>query len=237
MLIRPIGQGRRLRRQLEDRVRSTDLPLRICSSPLSIIEEAPGEIDTRGRAGILFTSANAVRIFSRRSNERNLKALCVGKNTALAAMQAGLVADPQASVSETSLELVERVVCDYRSGGGPYLYVRGSPIARDLVSLLGAEGVPVDEIVVYRQFPASLTLEAKDVIQGGAACVPVYSAFSARRLADEIANLEIANLVCPCISAPVGEALEGIARVSVRIAARPDGDVMQELILSCCRLE
>ena len=164
-------------------------------------------------------------------------ALCVGKNTILAAMRAGLPTDPQASVSETSLQLVERVICDFRSGGGPYLYVRGSPIARDLVSLLGAEGVPVDEIVVYRQFPASLTCEAKNIIQGRAACVPVYSAFSARRLADEIANLEIANLVCPCISAPVGEALAGIARVSVRISSRPNGDAMQELILSCCRLE
>ncbi len=237
MLIRSIDQGRRLRRQLEDGTRSTGVPLRICSSPLSIIEEVPGEIDTRGRAGILFTSANAVRIFSRRSNERDLKALCVGKNTTLAAMRAGLATDPQASVSETSLELVEHVICAYRSGGGPYLYVRGSPIARDLVSLLGAEGVPVDEIVVYRQCPASLTREAKDIIQGRAACVPVYSAFAARRLADEIADLDIADLVCPCISAPAGEALEGIARVSVRIAARPNGDVMQELILSCCRLE
>ena len=237
MLIRPIDQGRRLRRQLEDRARSTGLPLRMCSSPLSIIEEVPGEIDTRGKAGILFTSSNAVRIFSRRSNERDLKALCVGKTTTLAAMQAGLAADSQASVSETSLELVERVICDHRSGGGPYLYVRGSPVARDLVSLLGAEGVPVDEIVVYRQFPASLTREAKDIIRGRAACVPVYSALSARRLADEISNLEIADLVCPCISAPVGESLAGIARVSVRIAARPNGDVMQELILSCCRLE
>ncbi len=236
VLIRPIDQGRRLREILRNRAQTAGRLPRIHLSPLSVIEEVPGEVDTRGKAGILFTSANAVRIFSRRSNERRLKALCVGQTTTVAAMEAGLVTDPPTFGSGTSLELVERVIRDFRSGGGPYLYVRGSPIARDLVSLLGAEDISVDEAIVYRQSPARLTREAKDSIQGQAVCVPVYSAFAARRLADEIVGLEIADMVCPCISPLVGGALAGIAGVSVRAAAVPSGDVMQELILSCCRL-
>ena len=236
VLIRPIDQGRHLRETLRNRAQTAGMRQRIHLSPLSVIEEVPGEIDTRGKAGILFTSANAVRIFSRRSSERDLKALCVGKTTTAAAMQAGLAAGPLEFGSVTSLELVERVIRDFRSGGGPYLYVRGSPVARDLVSLLGAEDVPVDEVIVYRQSPAPLTREAKDTIQGQAVCVPVYSAFAARRLADEVAELEIADMVCPCISPLVGDALAGIAGVSVRAASAPSGDVMQELILSCCRL-
>ena len=237
VLIRPIDQGRRLREQLENRARTTGRRLRIFLSPLSVIEEVPGEIDTRGKAGVLFTSANAVRIFSRRSRERDLKALCVGKNTTAAAMQAGLATDPPTLGSATSLELVEHVIRDFRSGGGPYLYVRGSPVARDLVSLLGTEGVPIDEAIVYRQSPAPLTGEAKGNIQRQAVCVPVYSAFAARRLADEIAKLEVSDMACPCISPLVSDALAGIAGVSVRTAAAPSGDIMQELILSCCRLE
>ncbi len=206
-------------------------------SPLVEIEEVAGTIDTRSRAGLLFTSANAVRIFARRSRDRGLKAHCVGETTTMAAIEAGLATDGPGSACETSQDLVEKVVDEPRSNRGPYLYVRGSPVARDLVSLLGARNVPVEEVVVYRQSPVALTDEARDIIQRQAACVPLYSRFAARRLADEIAGMDICDLACPCMSTTVGAPLAGIPGVSLSTAASPKGDEMLKLILNCCRLD
>ena len=237
LLIRPIEQSRDLEETLRTSLDPDHPPLRTVYSPLVRIEPLQVPINTVGMDGVVFTSANAVREFSQRVADRRFTAFCVGPRTREAAIQAGYVRVRIPDGAGNAAALATLVEMDWRRGGGPYLYVRGQPVATNLAGLLSARSVPVKEIVIYRQAVVPLRGSAQKVVAQAATCVPVYSANAARRLIAELAGLEPYDMVCPCIGDTAGRILAGQPGIRPVVAGRPSGDAMTELILHCLHLE
>ena len=234
LMIRPAAQGRAFARRLRAR---SDRPLRILFSPLVAIEEVPATFDLEGRRGILFTSPNAVAALAGRTAERTLEAYCVGPGTHEAARAAGFPAVRHEGVPGSVAGLVEAVAKRAGASGRPFLYPRGERVAQDLAGRLARRGVAVDSVVLYRQAPLPLTERARVALSSWPLCIPVFSAFGATRLAREIGAAAPANLVCPCISRRAARPLAALRHTAVEVAAAPDGDAMQDLILKTARLE
>ena len=234
LMIRPVAQGR----SFADRLRArSDRPLRILFSPLVAIEEVPAAVDLAGRQGILFTSPNAVAALAGRTSDRTVAAFCVGPGTLDAARAAGFPAVRHQGAPGSMTGLVELAAKRADASGRPYLYPRGERVAHDLAGRLARRGVTVESVILYRQKPLPLSAVAREAIRSRPLCVPVFSAFGASRLARELGNMVPANLVCPCISRRAARPLAALGHTAVEVAATPDGDAMQDLILKISRME
>jgi uroporphyrinogen-III synthase len=133
--------------------------------PLLQIEPEKAPLSLEGVQGLLFTSANGVRAFAAATPVRDIPALCVGEGTAAAARAAGFAAE---SAQGDAGALARLAAAGWLPGGGEYLHVRGRDTAGDLAGALGAEGIPVREVVLYDARPlAAVPQLLAEALQAG----------------------------------------------------------------------
>lgn len=105
------------------------------------------EIDLGGAAALAFTSANGVRAFAARSEERALRVFAVGSATAQAARRAGfrsvLSADGDVAV------LAQGVAARRGELNGAVVHAGAAELAGDLVGELQQRGVEARRLVLY----------------------------------------------------------------------------------------
>lgn len=219
LLTRPEADSRRFARAVCDRLG----PGEVVIAPLTEIVPRPDPPDPAGHAGVILTSANALVPGIRWP--AGLTAWCVGARTAAAAGAAGLSPRSAEGALEDLLALIRA-----ERPAGRLLYLRGARVAGDLAAALAAEGIAVDEAVVYDQRACPPGPEAAALLaRPGPVVIPVFSADSARRLAPFLSG-SIAKCHIAAISPAVAQVLPVQSAATINVAARPDSGAMLDLL-------
>ena len=188
---------------------------------------------------LLFTSANGVRAFVRRTDRRDRAAYAVGDATARAARDAGF--DSVESASGDVYALADLVGARCRPADGALLHVAGTTVAGDLSGLLGARGFTVRREAMYEAV-ASTVLSAgtaSDLAEGQIDAVLIFSPRTARsfvRLVQEAGLIDSCRTVdVLCLSPAVAEAARtcnsgSVPWKSVQVAERPEQDSLLALL-------
>ncbi|MCP5075496.1 MAG: uroporphyrinogen-III synthase [Rhodobacteraceae bacterium] len=181
------------------------------------IEPIAANVDFLGVSHLLFTSVNGVKQLAVRSRERDIPALCVGKNTALAAKAAGFETQ---EADGTANDLLRLVLEQRPQKAGKFLHIGGEELSVDLAKLLSSVGVAADRLVLYRQKPVTMTPRAIEILANYPVVAPVFSENGAKVLLQQIENKRIKDLTVVCISAAVAKVFR-FASVEVVTSARP----------------
>lgn len=197
---------------------------------LSIAPDLAAALPLAGATALLFTSANGVRAFALRSQERGLAVFAVGAATARAAREVGFADIACADGDAAALEAL--VLARRRPGDGPLLHVAGKVVAGDLAGRLAARGFEVRTAALYAAEPSPrLSDAARDAFaQGGIDGVLVFSPRSAAILVGlvEAAGLRAAaaRIDLYALSEAVVAAASGLAWRRVVVAAAPNEDAL-----------
>jgi uroporphyrinogen-III synthase len=199
-------------------------------------------------AGVIITSANALRAVEPQLAERGLLGLplfAVGERTASAARRAGFgtvisadgdAADLRDLVLAKAGKFAEVKKSKKSGKARPLLYLAGAELSRDLAGELADElalhGIEVITRITYRMVASpGLPREACDAIAANQVeAVLHYSARSARAFLDAIraAGVEISALAVRqcCISAAVAAILREAGATRVTVASSPDENAL-----------
>jgi len=191
-------------------------------------------LDLAGVQALLFTSANGVRAFARRTGARDLPAFAVGDATARAARAAGFARVESAAGAVDDLAALVRARLD--PARGALLHAAGADVAGDLAGSLVAAGFDVRRVVLYRaakarQLPAAA---ARALAEGTLDAVLFFSPRSAATFVTlaRKAGVEpaLARLDALCLSEAVAAVVRGVAWRTVAVAARPDQPALLQLV-------
>lgn len=103
-------------------------------------------------AGLLLTSAQAVRYFIKRAQAAHIPVFCVGKHTAQAAREAGF--SDVISLDGTGQDLAKHIAGLAGVEDKSFLHIHGRDVAYCIADDLMERGIIVDEIVVYEAVQA-----------------------------------------------------------------------------------
>jgi len=174
---------------------------------------------------LLFTSANGVRAFARRSDRRDLPAYAVGDATARAAWDAGFGRVESAGGDVNDLAALVRRRCD--PAAGLLFHAAGSAVAGDLAGLLGGSGYAVRRLALYHAEQAAALNDAtrRALAEGAVDFALFFSPRSAAGFARLVKDAGLANscagIGAICLSDAVGGAFDGLAWRRVTVAAEP----------------
>lgn len=199
----------------------------IIPSPVLTIEPVLPLPDPEGVFALVFTSANAVRVFAQGGKGRGLRAYCVGASTANAARRAGFRA---LSAGGDVSDLLEMLTASHKAGDAPYLYLHGEKTAVDLAGLLRERDIPVRARMIYRQVEQPLSDKARQVLAAREVIVPLFSANSARIFARQVGTLPKSRIQAVCMSRAVAGALTGFDEKNIHFAAHPGREGMIKAI-------
>ncbi len=151
-------------------------------------------------SGLVFTSANGVRTFVERSNDRSHAAWSVGPATAAAAREAGF--DQVFESAGNAVDLANFIAAHATPGPKPLLHVANAAAKGDLKSTLAELGFTVTFAPLYAMQPAAvLAPGAVNALEAGQACIVlVHSAKGAERFATLIDDLDFQNTFAVAIS-------------------------------------
>ena len=125
------------------------LGYQICLAPmLEIIPVAIQDQNFESYVGFIFTSANALNHFSVLCEERMLPVYVVGDSNEEMAKRLGYE-----NIFNTGANIEDLILyfkSERRPAQGPYLYLRGQDITRDLKNDLSNAGFDVDDLIVYQ---------------------------------------------------------------------------------------
>ncbi len=186
-------------------------------------------------AGILVTSANAVRaiaVHPRHDELRGVAVFTVGERTAQAMRTAGFtdVMSADGDVKDLAALVAARL-----KPVAPLLYLAGEERSGDLAGELRGQDFAVQTVLVYRASVADkLPRAAVDALAAGIDGVLHFSRRSAEAYvnAAQGSGLFTAALTGPvhyCLSARVAEPLNAAGAANIRIAARPEEAALLDL--------
>jgi uroporphyrinogen-III synthase len=186
-------------------------------------------------AGILVTSANAVRAVAahRRHDElRGVAVFTVGERTAQAMRTAGFtnVISAAGDVNDLTALVAARL-----QPVAPLLYLAGEERSGDLAGALRGQNFAVHTVLVYRAIVADkLPRAAAAALAAGIDGVLHFSRRSAEAYVTvaQDSGLSANALTGPvhyCLSARVAEPLYAAGAANVRVAARPDETALLDL--------
>lgn len=189
--------------------RLRDLGQRAIASPaLTLVPRPETSLpDAASLAGLVFTSANGVRTYCARREDRSLTAWCVGPATAAAAREAGF-SQVQESAGNAR-DLTDFIAARSRPAAKPLLHVANMAAAGGLKGRLESHGFTVDFAPIYQMQPAStLSTEAVACLdRGDSAIILIHSAKGAAAFADLIAPYQTEQLYIVAISQAAAEPL------------------------------
>jgi uroporphyrinogen-III synthase len=182
-------------------------------------------LDLAGVQALLATSANGIRAFTRRSEQRDVPVLAVGDATARAARAAGFTSVESASGDVGALaDLARRRLHPAR---GPLLHVAATEVAGDLAATLAADGFGYRREVSYRARTAD-RLSDELAANLGRGAVDAVLVFSPRTGVTLVRLLQAAGLstaarraICFCLSHAVAAAIAPVAWREVVVAKQP----------------
>jgi uroporphyrinogen-III synthase len=180
-------------------------------------------------AAVLMTSANAARALSvhpRGKELLRLPAFTVGMRSAEAARATGFA--NVVSADGALLDLVTVVASRFAARSNPLLYLAGEDRAGDLAGELGAHGIEVDTVVIYRavaaeRLPADLARALSNDGLDGALHYSRRSVSTLIELSRAAGVLNaLLNLAHYCLSDDVAAPLRVAGAGRISIAPRPD---------------
>lgn len=188
---------------------------------------------------LLFTSANGVRAFTRRTGRLDRTVYAVGDATARAAREAGFTTVESAGGDVYAL--ADLVGARARPEAGVLLHVAGTVVAGDLSGLLTAKGFSVRREAMYEALPSARLglFTAAALAEGRMDAVLIFSPRTGRsfvRLVAEAGLLDRCRTVdALCLSPAVSEAVrtcnaEQVPWRSVQVAERPEQDSLLALL-------
>jgi len=177
---------------------------------------------------VLMTSANAARAIAahRRADElKSLPVFTVGARSAEAAREAGF--GDVTSADGALSELVSLVAARFSGRVGGLLYLAGEDRAGDLTGELGAQGIAVDTVVVYRavaaeSLPADLVRALSSARLDGALHYSRRSLTTLIELSRPAGVLNaVLNLAHYCLSEEIAVPLREAGAERISVAPRP----------------
>jgi uroporphyrinogen-III synthase len=232
LVTRPEPEGAQTAARLRDRGHEVRL------APLLRIEPVTDAAFGAGPwAGVVFTSANAVRAIAGHRRFGALAALpafVVGARTRDAAVAAGL---PNVVSAEGDVGDLAGLIAAGREGNGlPFLYFAGSDRAGDLAGALAKAGRVVETVIAYRAVIVSdFDAGTRSVIGGGGIDGVLH--YSERTAGAFIAAAQAAGIMDSaiklrhfCLSAQVAAPLAAAGAVAMEIAAAPNEAALFALI-------
>ncbi|HCQ64153.1 MAG TPA: uroporphyrinogen-III synthase [Rhodobacteraceae bacterium] len=220
VLTRPEAQSRALVAALGAVL---DVDARIIVAPIMEIVCAETLPDLRPFAGVILTSANAVRCGPPLTGKR---AFCVGESTAAAARDVGAEI---VTVARNADELVGGI-----TGPGPLVHLRGEHARGAVAQRLTEAGTRTDEAIVYAQKARALTEAARRAIEGAqAAVLPLFSPRSARLVGATVRPGPALHTIA--MSPAVARAWADTTASEAEICGAPTGDAMLARIVAALR--
>lgn len=222
ILTRPAGASRRFSADLGVMLNGR---ARIMIAPVMEIVPETDQKDYAGFQTLILTSARAVDALENSKSLAGRLAYCVGDRTAAAARAAGLRA---ISVSGDARKLYDRIVKDRPPQ--PWLHLSGSHQRVDLTARFQEAGFSASRRVVYRQESRPIGDLALRALLRPNVILPVFSARSARLLAEALPETAPPPSVV-AISKVAADAWVAPKR-AVRVAPNPDAESMAYAILA-----
>ena len=195
--------------------------------PMLTVKNLPGPpLDLAGAQAVLFTSANGVRAFCTRTNDRVLPVFAVGDATADAAVAAGFTI--VRSAAGTAKELAALVVRHCAPAAGRLIHASGQDVATDLSATLRESGYSVERLILYVAHPATrLSPALQDALSSAAVRAALF--FSPRsgaiftRLARDARVAQCCERVAAlCISRGVANSIADVQWRTVAVTPRPN---------------
>lgn len=206
----------------------------IISPVLDINFRAAINVDLKDVQGLVFTSANGVRAWGPRREERDLTAYCVAQATANAAREIGFRRVHAGEGNVASLvELIRRKAKPSR---GALLHVRGIHIAGDLAGPLKADGFKMREAIGYGAVSVDVLAEEAiaAIVSGAPVQVLIHSARGAKSFLDLCKKFGLlhwlSSVTAYGISANALKPLENAGFAGLLAAPRPDEDALLGLL-------
>ncbi len=194
---------------------------------LEVRETGTGLPELEGIAALAFTSANAVRAFAGRSDDRALPVFAVGEATAEAARAAGF-GDVTTSFGGTTA-LADLIAARREHIAGAILHPSAAEPAGDLAGDLAQAGLVARRLVLYETLPADIPSSFSERL-ASLAFVLVHSPRAARILRGCLDACPAPGLAAICLSAAVAAPLDGAALASVRAASTPEEEALVTLL-------
>ncbi|KAA0677045.1 uroporphyrinogen-III synthase [Roseomonas genomospecies 6] len=198
------------------------------------------EPDVENVQALLFTSANGVRGYTRRTSRRDRPVYAVGDATATAAREAGFARVESASGDVYALAALVRARCT--ATAGPLLHVAGTKLAGDLAGMLAEDGFSILRETLYDAVPTERLSDgtAEALRTGTLDAVLFFSPRTARsfvRLVAEAGLIDRCRTVdALCLSPAVAEAARAYGELgvtpwhNVRVAPRPEQESLLGLL-------
>ncbi len=205
--------------------------------PLLEINYLQGALpDLSKMQGVLATSANGIRAFSRVSDNRHIKIWAVGDATARSARDAGF--DTVMSAGGDVDALAALVIAQTNPSLGPLLHVAGSRLAGDLGAMLEAAGFVYNRSVLYEaRTLTELSPGLCDAFQANTLDgIVLFSPRTAKTLVRLIEKhglaAQLSKVTVFCLSKAVAQKVEALDWKKVIIATIPQEDALIDTIFS-----
>jgi len=199
ILTRPLADAQCLAEQ----IRQTDPTLDVHLAPLIAVQPVPHCIDTIANcAGLILTSANAVRSLDPAAAVVGMTAWCVGPRTGAAGRQRGL--DVRVAGGSAN-DLIELLLADRPVG--ELLYIRGTHIAAPLADRLKESGIRIRDIITYDQPEVPLPSAIRTMMDERSCLVSLHSARTARIFVRQASHLQNQDHLLLCQSAAIATAV------------------------------
>jgi uroporphyrinogen-III synthase len=206
--------------------------------PLLTIETLPIEVRVLdGARSLIATSRNSLRALAE-SNALNasraLPIFCVGAGTTEFASE--LRFERIITGGGSAAGLIPLILGSGIGAKGPLVHLCGEEVARDLRAKLGARGVEVRTLIVYRAVAADRLgpQTAAAIAAGTLDAVILMSPRTARIFAGLVEQSDLGEsarrLAYVCLSANVAGALKGFDPIRVDIAVRPNTSGILEAV-------
>lgn len=206
--------------------RLKQLGLRPVLAPMLSLEPCEHEVlpDLSDISGLVFTSANGVRVFADRASERGLPAWCVGPATAAAARMAGF--EQVHESAGNALDLAKFIAANTRPEARPLLHVANRAAAGTLKSELEQAGFRVIFAPLYEMRPAdTLPSQVEQIVANEqTAIVLIHSRKGASAFSNLVPPDTGSALVAIAISEVASEPLRARSLQSIHIAESPNED-------------
>lgn len=179
-------------------------------------------------AGLVFTSANGIRAFAGRSEERDLPAWCVGPATAQAGEHLGFQ-DIRRSSGDAG-DLANLIISNATLRGGPLLHVANKAAKGKLRHTLQSAGHTVVFAPIYEAGTASgLSPDARRCLQNQTTSIGLFhSEKGAEAFLAISRDLPLHQLHAVTISAQAARPLQQAGLASISSAQAPNEDALMD---------
>ncbi|MCF6232431.1 MAG: uroporphyrinogen-III synthase [Rhodobacteraceae bacterium] len=223
LMTRPLESAKQFVAQLPAETRGLVTPI---YSPLIDIVPSVTALDFGNARGLVFTSANGVRIAAGLNDQRHIPCYCVGKATTQTARQAGWQAEYMGENSDALIRTLHQ-----NRPSAPLLHIRGAHARGAVAARLTALGCATVDQVIYDQPLLAFNNKARQALAGAAPILaPLFSPRTARHFADIVSSK--APLLLVGLSKAVTDPVKALKYNKLCVAEQPNTKAMIRCIVA-----